>query len=123
MPSSEIMDDFRHGTLHSGKKVKGKKHKVVHKKKQAKAILLSYLRKEGKIGPRKNRTEAWETQGFRQGQRQEKEEARQEAPLQEEGCSKVTKPGEIFHLEWAHGFRYIYMAYVKRRYLTVEAAS
>lgn len=53
MPSSEIMDDFRHGTLHSGKKVKGKKHKVVHKKKQAKAILLSYLRKEGKIGARK----------------------------------------------------------------------
>lgn len=53
MPSGEIMDDFKHGHLHSGKKVKGKKRKVVHNKKQAKAILLSYLRKEGRIGPRK----------------------------------------------------------------------
>jgi hypothetical protein len=53
VPSGEIMDDFKHGHLHSGKKVKGKKRKVVHNKKQAKAILLSYLRKEGRIGPRK----------------------------------------------------------------------
>lgn len=53
MPSGEVMKDFREGHLHSGKKVKGKKRKIVHKKKQAKAILLSYLRKEGKIGPRK----------------------------------------------------------------------
>ena len=53
MPSSEVMGKFRKGTLHSGKKVKGKKRKIVRKKKQAKAILLSYLRKEGKIGPRK----------------------------------------------------------------------
>jgi len=53
VPSGEIMDKFRRGTLHSGKKVKGKKQKIVHNKKQAKAILLSYLRKEGKIGPRK----------------------------------------------------------------------
>lgn len=53
MPSDEIMDKFRHGTLHGGKKVKGKKRKVVHNKKQAKAILLSYLRKEGKIPARK----------------------------------------------------------------------
>ena len=54
MPSSEIMKDYREGHLHSGKKVKGKKRKIVHNKKQAKAILLSYLRKEGKISPRKN---------------------------------------------------------------------
>ena len=54
MPSSEIMDRFEHGKLHSGKKVKGKKRKIVHNKKQAKAILLSYLRKEGRIGPRKD---------------------------------------------------------------------
>lgn len=46
MPSSEIMSDFHAGTLHSGKS-----GKIVKKKKQAKAILLSYLRKEGKIGP------------------------------------------------------------------------
>ncbi len=31
MPSDEIMDKFRHGTLHSGKKVKGKKR---HSKKK-----------------------------------------------------------------------------------------
>ena len=53
VPSSEVMKDFREGHLHSGKKVKGKKRKVVHNKKQAKAILLSYLRKEGRIGTRK----------------------------------------------------------------------
>jgi hypothetical protein len=33
--------------------VKGKKRKIVKNPKQAKAILLSTLRKEGKIGPRK----------------------------------------------------------------------
>ena len=55
MPSSEIMPKFRAGTLHSGKKVKGKKRKIVRNKKQAKAILLSYLRREGKIGPRKGK--------------------------------------------------------------------
>jgi hypothetical protein len=49
MPSSEIMQDFREGKLHSGKG-----GKIVRKKKQAKAILLSYLRSEGKIGPRKD---------------------------------------------------------------------
>ena len=53
MPSSEIMPLYRAGKLHSGKKVKGKKRKIVHNKKQAKAILLSYLRKEGKLGQRK----------------------------------------------------------------------
>jgi hypothetical protein len=40
------MSDFRAGTLHSGSG-----GPIVKKKKQAKAILLSYLRKEGKIGP------------------------------------------------------------------------
>lgn len=53
MPSSEIMTKFRKETLHSGKKVKGKKRKIVRSKRQAKAILLSYLRREGKIDPRK----------------------------------------------------------------------
>jgi hypothetical protein len=52
MPSGEIMQDFREGHLHSGKG-----GKIVTKKKQAKAILLSYLRKEGKIGPRPGKTE------------------------------------------------------------------
>ncbi len=47
MPSDEIMDDFRAHKLHSGKG-----GKIVRKKKQAKAILLSYLRKEGKIPER-----------------------------------------------------------------------
>ena len=48
MPSSEIMEDFRKHRLHSGPG-----GKIVRNKKQAKAILLSYLRKEGRIGPRK----------------------------------------------------------------------
>ena len=47
MPSGEIMDDFHAGKLHSGRS-----GKIVRKKKQAKAILLSYLRKEGKIPER-----------------------------------------------------------------------
>lgn len=54
MPASEVMDRFERGKLHGGKKIKGKKRKIVHNKKQAKAILLSYLRKEGRIGPRKD---------------------------------------------------------------------
>ena len=41
------MDDFHAGKLHSGRS-----GKIVRKKKQAKAILLSYLRKEGKIPER-----------------------------------------------------------------------
>jgi hypothetical protein len=48
MPAREIMKKFRKGQLHSGKG-----GKIVRNKKQAKAILLSYLRKEGRIGPRK----------------------------------------------------------------------
>lgn len=48
MPASEVMKEFRAHRLHSGRG-----GKIVRKKKQAKAILLSYLRKEGRIGPRK----------------------------------------------------------------------
>jgi len=48
MPASEVMELYRQRKLHSGKD-----GKIVRKKKQAKAILLSYLRKEGRIGPRK----------------------------------------------------------------------
>lgn len=44
MPSSDVMPLFRAHKLHSGKG-----GKIVRKKSQAKAILLSYLRKEGKI--------------------------------------------------------------------------
>ncbi len=55
MPSSVIMSEFHRGKLHSGKKIKGKKRKIVRNPKQAKAILLSYLRSEGKIGPRKDK--------------------------------------------------------------------
>ena len=49
MPASEVMKDFCAYKLHSGRG-----GKIVRKKKQAKAILLSYLRKEGRIGPRKS---------------------------------------------------------------------
>lgn len=48
MPASEVMAEFRAHRLHSGKG-----SKIVRNKKQAKAILLSYLSKEGRIGPRK----------------------------------------------------------------------
>jgi hypothetical protein len=48
MPSDEIMPLFKRGELHSG----SHEGPVVKKKSQAKAILLSYLRKEGKIRPR-----------------------------------------------------------------------
>lgn len=48
MPASEIMPKFKEGTLHSGAD-----GKIVRKKKQARAIQLSYLRKEGRIGKRK----------------------------------------------------------------------
>jgi hypothetical protein len=49
MPAREIMKKFRAHQLHSGKG-----GKIVRSKRQAKAILLSYLRKEGRIGPRPN---------------------------------------------------------------------
>lgn len=48
MPAKEIMKDFKAGTLHSGKG-----GPIVRKKKQAKAIQLSYLRKEGHNIPKK----------------------------------------------------------------------
>ena len=44
MPSSEIMKLFRTGQLHAGKD-----GPVVKDKKQATAILLSTLRKEGRL--------------------------------------------------------------------------
>lgn len=52
MPASEVMSKFRKGKLHSGKGRGGKKGRIVKSKRQAKAILLSYLRKEGKIPKR-----------------------------------------------------------------------
>jgi hypothetical protein len=42
MPASEIMEDFKAGTLHSGSG-----GPIVKSEGQAKAIQLSYLRKEG----------------------------------------------------------------------------
>jgi hypothetical protein len=49
MPASEIMSKFRAGKLHSG----SPHGAIVSDPKQAKAIQLSYLRKEGKIPARK----------------------------------------------------------------------
>jgi hypothetical protein len=48
MPASEVMKLYRKRKLHSGPG-----GKIVRSKKQAKAIQLSYLRSEGRIGPRK----------------------------------------------------------------------
>lgn len=48
MPASEIMDKFKEGSLHSGEG-----GPIVKNKKQARAIQLSYLRKEGKKVPKK----------------------------------------------------------------------
>jgi hypothetical protein len=42
MPANKVMELYRAGELHSGKT-----GKVVKKESQAKAILLTYLRKEG----------------------------------------------------------------------------
>lgn len=42
MPAAEIMKKFRAGTLHSGRN-----GPIVKKKSQAKAIQISYARKEG----------------------------------------------------------------------------
>ncbi len=44
MPASQIMSKFKEGDLHSGQG-----GKVVTNPKQAKAILMGYLRKEGKV--------------------------------------------------------------------------
>lgn len=49
MPSYEIMPDFKAGTLHSG----SPNGPIVKKKKQAKAIELSYARKEGHDIPKR----------------------------------------------------------------------
>jgi ribosomal protein L21E len=48
MPANEIMQLYRAGKLHSGST-----GKVVNKKSQAKAILISYARKEGHQIPEK----------------------------------------------------------------------
>lgn len=44
MPANEIMKLYRAGKLHSGGS-----GKIVRTKRQAKAIMISYLKKEGKI--------------------------------------------------------------------------
>jgi len=49
MPASQVMKEYKAGKLHSG----SKRGKIVRNKKQAVAIQLSELRKEGRIGPRK----------------------------------------------------------------------
>lgn len=49
MPASEIMKDFKSGTLHSGKG-----GPIVKNPAQAKAIQLSYLRKEGHNIPKES---------------------------------------------------------------------
>jgi hypothetical protein len=51
MPSTEIMPLFRAGKLHSGGS-----GNIVKKKSQARAIQLSYLRKEGHDIPEKKVT-------------------------------------------------------------------
>lgn len=45
MPAKKVMTEFRKKRLHSG----SKHGPIVRKKSQAKAILLSELRKEGRI--------------------------------------------------------------------------
>lgn len=50
MPASEIMQLYHAGKLHSGPH-----GPIVMRKKQAKAILLAYLRKEGKPIPEQHR--------------------------------------------------------------------
>lgn len=48
MPAKEIMRDFRAGTLHSGAG-----GPIVKSKKQARAIQISYARKEGADIPKR----------------------------------------------------------------------
>jgi len=50
MPAREIMPLFKRGELHSGKG-----GPIVKSKKQARAIQLSYLRKEGHRIPKKGK--------------------------------------------------------------------
>lgn len=49
MPANQVMELYHKGELHSGNT-----GKIVHKKTQATAILLSYLRKEGKMPEKGN---------------------------------------------------------------------
>jgi hypothetical protein len=51
MPAKEVMKKFKQHKLHSGKG-----GPIVKKKSQAKAILLSYLRKEGHDIPEKKKS-------------------------------------------------------------------
>jgi hypothetical protein len=44
MPANEVMKLYRAGKLHSGKT-----GKIVKSESQAKAILISYLQKEGRV--------------------------------------------------------------------------
>lgn len=50
MPAHEIMPDFRAGTLHSGRS-----GKIVTNPRQARAIEISYARKEGADIPEKKK--------------------------------------------------------------------
>lgn len=52
MPASEVMEEFRRGRLHSGRGKGGRKGRIVRSKRQARAILLSELRREGRIPER-----------------------------------------------------------------------
>jgi hypothetical protein len=51
MPASEVMKKYRKGRLHSG----SKRGKIVRKKSQATAIMLSEARKEGHNIPKARR--------------------------------------------------------------------
>lgn len=55
MSASQVMKKFRKGKLHSG----SKHGRVVKKKSQAKAIMLSEARKEGYDIPKKSRKRAY----------------------------------------------------------------
>ena len=50
MPAKDVMREFKARTLHSGKG-----GKIVTSKRQAKAIQLSYLRREGRDIPKRKR--------------------------------------------------------------------
>lgn len=70
MPSSEVMPLYRAHKLHSGHRKNGKKGKIVKNKKQAKAILISYLCREGKASAKtcaKNREKAHSKRTIRKG--------------------------------------------------------
>ncbi len=54
MPANQVMNEFESGNLHSGTGKLGKKGKIVTNPHQAKAILLSELRKEGHNIPKKS---------------------------------------------------------------------